>query len=636
MSTPSIKLVQKLDCALPPRDLWALLADTGRLHRALGQVPLVCEELEGDGAARFRLRPPPGARGRTPVIEQPPTYAHPGELVLRRHFPSGVLAHLTTRFTLTPLLSGTRLEVTLELGPRAFAPLLELYGKWTLRSLVRKLAEIVAARGRGEDLLRRVVPLTPVQEKTLSRRQALLREHLPAEQHGALDKLLGHLRGLDDGDAAARALRPYVLADLWGEEREAVLGVFLGAARMGLLTFSWDVICPSCRLPAWRCPRLSDLHAEARCHRCELRIPVELARSAEVSFRPDPAIRPAPGTVYSSESPARTPHVLGQVILPGAGSVTLTVPAEPGEFRIFVRGGLEARLSVSTLGPPSAELEVGDAITPARIELAMGGTLTVRHPGAAARHLKIERPEWPERDEQPTANAHAVTLHPAFRRWFSTLSPQGTSDTGEAARPELLRPGLSLRVPQVGLVLTELVNATELCQRRGDAGALKLVREQLELVQQVAEGAGGTLVRTERDGALLAFPTPQQAARGAFLVQRAVAALAAAGEHEAGGELALRIGVFGGPCEVTTQSGLLDYYGQTVLVTTRLLREAHAGDILLPAELAESLALSAASESLGTVKLGPRFALSIRGLEKPVGVVRVNYVPPEETPPPAA
>src|SRR5207253_11112916 len=53
------------------------------------------------------------------------------------------------------------------------------------------------------------------------------------------------LRESNDLDLAH--IRPFAVADLWGEDRWEVLRLFLWATRAGLLNFSWEFLCPNCR-----------------------------------------------------------------------------------------------------------------------------------------------------------------------------------------------------------------------------------------------------------------------------------------------------------------------------------------------------------------------------------------------------
>ena len=92
----------------------------------------------------------------------------------------------------------------------------------------------------------------------------------------------------------------------------------------------------------------------------------------------------------------------------------MTVPNEPGEFRLWAQGGATGTLRVTTLGPSQALVTVGDTMVPAEIEVAMGGTLEIDHQTGQARHFKLERPDW----KQQRLDGHQLTLHPLFRRLF--------------------------------------------------------------------------------------------------------------------------------------------------------------------------------------------------------------------------
>jgi hypothetical protein len=100
--------------------------------------------------------------------------------------------------------------------------------------------------------------------------------------------------------------------------------------------------------------------------------------------------------------------------------VTFAVPSEPGEFRLWARGGASGVLKVSTLGPQQASIEVGDSIVPATVEVVMGGTLEIVHKTNQARHFKLERTDWVHQK----LLAHRVTLHPLFRRLFPERDAQ--------------------------------------------------------------------------------------------------------------------------------------------------------------------------------------------------------------------
>lgn len=596
----AIVIRRTLDCTSPPKTLFAWLADSDRWNRALGQAPLTREPLSSEGAARHLLRTRAGRRSIA-FAEPPAQWTVPSALSFRRLLHRGALASIEIKYRLTPLLAGTRLEVELSMMPRfdMLAPLIQVSALIAMWNILRVLQQLDGAHTRGENLLHLPVILD---EEALLRTQSHVAQNLPGELHPLLAKLAGHLRGLDDLDADL--LQPYALAAEWAHSRESVVTVCLTAAANGLLQISWDVLCPSCRQPASRSNKLNELDEESYCQLCDLRIPIDFERSVEVTFRPTPEVRPYQQAVYAASCPGRSGHVVSQLLLPAGGEAKLQVPTEPGEYQLFARGGPTGRLLVSTLGPPQARITVTDAIAPPRIEVALGGTIQIAHPTPQARHFKLERSDWPRNN----LSGHAVTLHPLFRKLFAD---------------QLLRPGVLREVPYVALWLSELVGGPELCAQLGDGGAFRVVQEHFELLRFGIEQAPGTLIKTERDSALAAFQTSEAAIRAAVAAQHAMASFRSANPKAAA--LALRIGMYAGPCHLVTQNGRLEYYGQTLLLCTRMLREAHAGDILLPADLGEKLA--------GTpgLRIGQRFVLTVKGIAAPVPVVRLTIDRPEAT-----
>lgn len=611
---PAVVHKGQLECRAAPRTLWAMLSDVERLYRAFGQGPLGLEPLADATAARYRLRTP-GRDGMPALVEEPSEWNTPGLLVLTRRLERGPLRTIRCSFALTPLLQGTRLELEVSIEPASpgYALIAKLYGWLTLYRLQRAIQRIDQAQQLGENPLRRVSPTQEAAARSAFEQAAV---ELSPDQVPALEKLLTLLRGLDDLDAAR--LQPLAHAEaLFGlaapsdpESGEPacvavseaqIIGVFLPAAARGLVALSWDVMCASCRQPALRCARLSLVPAEVRCHFCDVEVVIDLAKNVEVSFRPAPKVRPLPDGVYAAGGPARAPHVVSQWILHAASRRSIPVPGEPGTYVLRVRGGLLARLNVSTLGPPNAEVVIGEQMTPAQIEVAQGGTLELIHEGTVARHLRLERPDA----VAPFLSAHAVIMHPAFRRLFPG---------------ELLKAGLCRAVPPIGLLLSELVGVVELAQKLGDHAATRMMIELQDLLRTVVESAGGALVRLERDGLFAVFSDGPAAVQAGVELQEAMARFQGASVE--GGALQVRIGVCAGAAQLLTQNRTLDYYGLSVVLCARLLRDAHGGDVLLPAELAQSL------EKNPLAKVGPRFTIGVKGLDAPLGVCRVNYQPP--------
>ena len=129
-------------------------------------------------------------------------------------------------------------------------------------------------------------------------------------------------------------IRPLALARNWCLSGESVTHACLVAARAGVLTVRWEVLCPSCRGPQESLPKLSFRGMRIHCYSCNLKFDGTLADALEVTFRPAPDIRTINLQVACAGSPGRQPHVLAQGVLPPDGQLEWMMTLEPGQYRL--------------------------------------------------------------------------------------------------------------------------------------------------------------------------------------------------------------------------------------------------------------------------------------------------------------
>ena len=559
----------------------------------LGQPTVSREPIVGEGSARFVLRGRTGPKA-IPFTELPPQWNAPGLLVSKRVLHQGLLASVSTRFTLTPQMQGTQLLIEMQLEPRVpqIGWLIRLYGQGTLWHLARTLAKIDAGLQRGTKVQQRLADFV---EPSLASAVTKTKAALTPEEQPLVDSLLALLRRTDDLDIDS--LRLPMVCEALGQSEASVMRLLLLASAHGLLQPSFDVLCPSCRSPASQHDHLGELSDESFCALCELRVPVEFASNVEVTFRPSLTVRSLSRPLYTSVNPSASPHVLTQLVLPASSSVQFHVPNEPGAFRLWARGGATGVLKVSTLGPQQASITVTDSIVPASVEVAMGGTLTIEHATNQARHFKLERTEWTAQ----RLDGHKLTLHPLFRQLFPS---------------ELPKPLVQLSIPSVSLWQCEFASMGELCSALGDSGAFRQLLELQQAVEKAIAAESGAVLHSVASGLVAAFSSSESALRAAVLAQRAVMTLRA--DNPFAHLLGMRLGLYTGSASVVDQDRRLDYFGQTVAICARLASEAHSGDILLPSSM---LSLC---ESIPGVKAGPIFSIVGKGLSSAVSVSRLS------------
>jgi class 3 adenylate cyclase len=492
-----------------PEALWPLVADTNRFNRDVGLSGVEAGPTE-DGSRRVRL-------GRFVEWEEEPfEWERPRRFSVRRRFFRGPLAELRLAVELELSGGGTRLTYELEAEPRNVA------GR----------VAIPLQRRRFDRTLRRYDAVARDQQVTQCYLELGERSQLDAGgtgrltartqqliANGADEELIARLaetiaRG-DDIDLAR--LRPYRLADNWGAERRAVLELCLRATRAGILDLHWDLLCPMCRGPQESAARLADVDPDVHCDGCGIDFRADFEHSVELVFRPSAAIRAVEPVHYCVGGPTLTPHVVLQQLLAAGETRALTVPLEPGAYRLRVAG--------------RSEPLTGDGPTEIRLE----------NPGEGPAVAVLERTAWAD----DAVTAAEVTALQVFRDLFVS---------------EVVRPGEPVSVGSLAVLFTDLRDSTRYYRQVGDAPAFAEVRDHLGLLHDLVADEDGAFVKTMGDAIMAVFRQPAAAVRAALRAR----------EELGGRPLELKAGIHYGPCIAVNQNDRLDYFGSTVNAAARL------------------------------------------------------------------
>lgn len=594
--------VRTIECRSDVASVWRLLVDTERLNRAVGLGKLVLQENDDATAARYLVKTRSGVLPFE-YEERPFEWVEFKRFSVERIVRSGPVKLMRNEFRLEPTDErGTRVDVRITVEPRVavLSPVVWLQVRAFVERVARAIADADAAIAAGKG-------------GAFGRAEPVLHGDVFARTSqtfldGALDETEAARRITDlvarAPDSDVQRIRPYEMADLWGLDRRAVLSACLRAVVSGLLELQWDLVCPSCHTAAKQIRSLGELGESGACQFCDIEFGLELDRAVEATFRPAPAVRAVDAGPYCIGGPYRTPHVVVQQILPPNAETRMWAPSEPGAYRMFVRGGAAARVTVADDAAARAVVEVAaSTIEPREVSVAPGGEIAVMHRHARERHAKIERAQWTE----TAATAHDLTTLPAFRRQFAR---------------ELLRPGLTLSVARCVLLFTDLTGSTAMYTTLGDARAFKVVQDHFDLLRGIIEEGRGVIVKTIGDAIMASFLDDASAVRAAVRMHRALVSFR--GEHPEWTDAFLKIGLHAGACYVVTANGTLDYFGQTVNIAARLQACSHAGELVL----ADDLAADADARGwLDGARIVQRFEAQLRGLGDPVRVARVLVDP---------
>ncbi len=133
---------------------------------------------------------------------------------------------------------------------------------------------------------------------------------------------------------------------------------------------------------------------------------------------------------------------------------------------------------------------------------------------------------------------------------------------------------------EVSIVFTDIENSTLTMETMGEERWLALLAWHEELVRQQVSVFGGTVVKNQGDGFMLAFAAVGAALASTIAIQRAVSV----GFEST--PVAVRVGVHVGGA--TANSG--DFFGRTVVVAARVASAASGGEILVTADVHDQLA----------------------------------------------
>ncbi|MEO1329039.1 MAG: hypothetical protein AAFW46_05195 [Pseudomonadota bacterium] len=598
----------------PPSALWPLLADTNRLFEAL-EMPRFTLEPDPLGGAPIAC----GAEGSRGLEwrEEPYEWVAGQWWRFERRFRKGPLSRLrATLYLQRSLAGGSLLNFALEAEPNGGIGR-SLLSAGYLRRLgegLQSCAEHVDAFLCGE-----AGAPYPVRARPESRAIAVAVEG-PSRALAASPYGNGGAGALSDlltaaPDAEVAEIRVRRLARLIDLSERAAAELCLGAVSHGLMRLRLVVLCPRCRAVVAEAGSFAELPERARCARDGLEFAVDLAVNVEALFAAAPEARPVAPGLFCASGPMTAPHVLLQQRL------------EPGERRGFPfeprAGGYRIVAAPDAPGPeedmvrPEEELDpLGDA-RPRRGRAEQ----TVDHiggpfPVVAATFDGIAAGGPPE-DAGVVFENHAdqpLLLGLERREWRADALTAAELAPLQAYRALFPAdaPVAPVRAGWVAFCAYIVSERQALYARLGDAEATRRIDRLRVRAEELARARNGGVLRVSGERGLAAFVDAVDAARFALELREAATAVllgeeaaaaqdpaamsgdAAFPDFEAARARAPRIacGLAAGRAIAMARQGRLDYVGYAAALAERFSEAAVGGEILLSAELAETVAVA--------------------------------------------
>jgi len=534
-----------IDLDASPDQLWPFVSNTEKMNRATGLAPARFEiESTRSDASSSQMTGSQRVAGMALVWrEHPYEWIEGSRHVVLRVFDRGVLRWYIAEVALERRPGGgTRLRNTIRLEPRGI--LARVLSRWEigvkyrrrLDKVYRRLDRLLASGVRPE--IDPIDPEVEVPDRVRTRVGELVRD-LVAQglDDKAVESLGAYVMSASDQDVAR--IRPLELAARFGVNEDAMIAACLHAAKLGMLSMVWDVICPSCRIPSSVIESLAKIEEHARCRTCNVGFDVDFSRAIELAFRASPELRDIETRTFCIGGPAHFPHVAAQVRLAPKERFALPLSLAPGfyllrspqlsrvhELRVTARGGVR------------------------RLDIVLGDRTDVATLTAGDQLLTIVNPESREvviRVERAGDRAHALTAARAM----------ATAAFRELFPDQQLAPGRLMAITQATLVIAQIDDAEALF-RQGDSKAFPIAARFFEHVGTLARESGGSLVKTFGGLAIAAFERPGPAVDAALALQ----AIVDADPTTTG--LRCRVAVHRGPMMALTQGGRLDYFGRNV------------------------------------------------------------------------
>jgi class 3 adenylate cyclase len=417
--------------------------------------------------------------------------------------------------------------------------------------------------------------------------------------HGLAPNLVDFLRHAPI--VALRSIRPMALATLWSVPPDHAVELFLVAARNGIMAMGWDLLCPRCRGAKSRVSRLNELAKSAHCSSCNIDYERNFSRNVELTFHPEPGIRPLPDGELCVLGQGTARHVKFQAEVAARSAKSFDLSLAPGPYRFrTVEAGAEADGEIGADGVIPTLVARGSDIL---LEGASGSDeLAIRNESDRPLVFVVEDRNW----AQDALTGERVIAMPAFRR----LCPE-----------QLLRPGDNAEIGWIAIMFTDLQGSTKLYDALGDATAYNLVRDHFAFLSDRVQRNHGFVVKTVGDAVMAAFSRPDDAVRAALAIQDDVASFNSA---RRGGKSAtpivLKLGLHAGSCVAVTTGEVLDYFGSVVNTASRLEHQCRGGEVIISDAV---LADPEAREALAGRSVAEGSA-TLRGLNEPARFVRVG------------
>ncbi len=552
MNDPDVmRFEHSWDLVSSPSQLWPFISNTDRVNHAIG-LPSVTYTTRQDpvhGVQRFAETRVAGQRIRWQ--EHPYEWIEGRRLSVLREFTHGPFRWFVNVVELQPTVGGgTRIVQTLIVTPRGWL------GKQLARLQLGKKSK--AGFGRAyqqiDDYIAQSQSSQADRDPFVGRTE--LRPGQRQKLHARLDQL--RARNIDPlvvdtlgqflehaSDLEVARVRPLALSERFHLDPTQVVNACLEGTRLGVFSLLWDIMCPSCRIPADIQETLSAIKDHGFCEACNLSFGIDLADSVELIFRIHPEIREVVTGTYCIGGPAWSRHVVAQVRLAAGERFACDLNLSEGAY--VVRGP-QLPFTVDFLighnaGMRRIELSLARPPANSRIQLSVGSqVIHLCNDSAIDQQVRIERTA----DRHDALSAAKASTMALFRELFPG---------------EVLSSDQIVSVAHITVMRVKLHGTQQLYESLGDGPAFNQIRASLDRILRAIKVNAGAVVKTIGEGVLASFADPKGAVLTAIELVQSKSEV----------DLQLSAAIHTGTAMVATVDERLDYFGKTLKTLEQLI-----------------------------------------------------------------
>lgn len=498
--------------------------------------------------------------------EQPYQWEYPFRYGTVRSYRIGLLENLKFTIDLTNYDDGTIIKVKLTGNARNTISkhLLAFYMTSILRRQLRKTIQYF-----DDSIQNEVEPYELSKTKSLPTGAKARIEKIKDElikltrRPRTIKKLLDFIQKAEDWELSR--IHSYELAQTWGENKYAVLNVFLNAAKLELLEFGWDISCPKCNNVKQHIYRLSELRSPVFCEFCGDEFDVDFNGNVYLVFRPHPLIRKPNEKIYSVDDPRQKNQIVVQKYL-NIGDVSyLNVMLEEGTYHIRKGDNEEVvTLHVDDLGLDTINVIFSnESSEKEEIQVSSEPNITFTNKTHVPILCTIENSGWSSK------KIHATEI----------LSQH---DFKSLYNDEIIKEGENFKAKDLTILFTDLMDSTSIYQEHGDEMAIGQVMSHFKIIQQIVAEERGSIVKTIGDAVMAVFRNPMNAIKAVDRIQNILSTSTSLGDS-----FKLKAGIHIGDCTAVNLNNRIDYFGTTVNIASRLVDYASEREIVLSKEVYE-------------------------------------------------